>query len=301
MKPQINMRQIEVFQCVMLSGSVVGAARLLNVTQPGVSRTLGLLEMRLGYALFERHGRRLIPTAEAEALYREVAQVYAGIDRIAQVAEDIRYKRAGELRIATLPAFAQWLVPRATAKFLEERPKVKVFVQSLPSRQIAELVSIRQFDIGVVELPLSRQNIQMAPLQSVRTVAVMPSDHRLAKRTQLSIKDLDGERMVLPSPHSYIRYVIDDAFSTCGAVADVTIESPSSTIACALAQACGLVTLVSYWTALPFTKEGMVMVPIEEAMSSRYGLIYPEGHSNMFLATAFAEELQSLLGQQLDF
>ena len=52
----------------MLAGSVVGAARLLNVTQPGVSRTIGLLELRLGYALFERLGRRLVPTAEAEAL-----------------------------------------------------------------------------------------------------------------------------------------------------------------------------------------------------------------------------------------
>jgi DNA-binding transcriptional LysR family regulator len=295
MKPQINMRQIEVFQCVMLSGSVVGAAKLLNVTQPGVSRTIGLLEMRLGYALFERHGRRLIPTSEAEALYREVAQVYAGIDRIAQVAEDIRYKRAGELRIATLPAFSQWLAPRAIAKFLEERPKVKVFVQSLPSRQIAELVSIRQFDIGIVELPLSRLNIQMVPLNPVRTVALMPDEHRLAKKKKISIKDLDGERMVLPSPHSYIRYLIDDAFSACGAVAEVAIESPSSTIACALAQAGRLVTLVSYWTALPYTREGLTMVPIEESMSSRYGLIYPEGHSNMFLAAAFADVLQGLL------
>ena len=55
-----------------------------------VSRTIGLLELRLGYALFEWRGRRFVPTAEAEALYREIEHVYSGIERIAHVAQDIR-------------------------------------------------------------------------------------------------------------------------------------------------------------------------------------------------------------------
>jgi len=107
MRPLFDLRHIEAFRAVMLAGSVVGAARLLNVTQPGVSRTIGLLELRLGYALFERRGRRLVPTAEAEALYREIEHVYSGIERIAHVAQDIRLQRAGALRVATLPALAQ--------------------------------------------------------------------------------------------------------------------------------------------------------------------------------------------------
>ena len=64
MKPVLNLRQIEAFRAVMLTGSVVGAARQMSVTQPGVSRTIGLMELRIGYALFERRGRRLVPTPE---------------------------------------------------------------------------------------------------------------------------------------------------------------------------------------------------------------------------------------------
>ena len=258
MKPVLNLRHIEAFRAVMLTGSVVGAARLMSVTQPGVSRTIGLMELRIGYPLFERRGRRLVPTPEADALYREIEHLYGSIERIGQVAQDIRFQRAGALRIATLPALAQWLVPRGITRFLASRPNVTVFVQSLPSRQIAELVSTRQFDVGVVELPVSRPAIEIEPFEPVQSMAVMPASHRLASKGKISLKDLDGERMVLLSQHSYVRYQIDDAFSTLGVAPNVVLETPSSSIACALVAAGAGVTLVSKWTAVPFAGPDLV-------------------------------------------
>jgi len=296
MKPLFDLRHIEAFRAVMVAGSVVGAAKLLNVTQPGVSRTIGLLELRLGYALFERRGRRLVPTAEAEALYREIEHVYSGIERIAHVAQDIRLQRAGALRVATLPALAQWLVPHAIARFQQERPGVTVFVQSLPSRQIAELVSTRQFDVGVVELPLSVPAIEIEPLAPVPAMAVLPAGHRLANRRRLSLADFDGERMVLLSAHSYVRYQIDDAFSAAKVAPKVVAETPSSSIACALVAAGAGITLVSKWTAEPFAGPGIVVRPVKEALVSRYAIIFAAGRARSRLALAFADDLRTAMG-----
>lgn len=292
MKPILNLRQIEAFRSVMLTGSVVGAARLMNVTQPGVSRTIGLMELRLSYPLFERRGRRLVPTPEAEALYREVEHLYGSIERIGQVAQDIRFQRAGALRIATLPALAQWLVPRGITRFLSTRPNVTVFVQSLPSRQIAELVSTRQFDVGVVELPLSRPATEIEPFEPVQSMAVMPSSHKLTTKKLISLKDLDGERMVLLSQHSFVRYQIDDAFSSLGVAPNVVLETPSSSIACALVAAGAGIALVSKWAAAPFAGPDLVVLPVKEALSSRYALIFPEGSARLLLADAFANDLR---------
>lgn len=297
MKATLNFRQLEAFRSVMLAGSVVGAAKLLNMTQPGVSRTIGSLELWLGYALFERRGRRLVPTPEAEALYREVDQVYSGIERITQVAQDLRFQRAGALRVATLPALAQWLVPLAIARFLATRPNVTVFVQSLPSRQIAEMVSTRQFDVGVVELPLSRPAIEIEPLAPVPSMAVMPASHPLARKQVVSLKDLDGERMVLLSPHSYVRYQIDDAFSSVGVAPHVVAETPSSSIACAMVAAGVGITLVSQWTAEPFAGPDLAVRPIKESVASRYALIYPTDQVRAALAEAFAVELRASMRQ----
>lgn len=292
MKPTLNLRQVEAFYSVMRTGTVVAAARLMNVTQPAVSRALGLLELRIGYQLFERRGRRLVATPEGELLYREIEPIYGSLDRIAQVAQDIGFQRAGALRIGTLPSMSQGVVPRAIARFLSSRPKVSVFVQSLPSRQIAELVSTRQFDVGVVELPLSRPAIAIEPLEPAPSMAVIPAGHRLAKKREISLKDLAGERMVLLSHHGFLRYQIDDAFSKLGVAAHVVLETPNALVACALAAAGVGITLVSRWSAESFAGPLVVVRPVREELTSRCALIFPEPGARLALAEAFAKDLR---------
>ncbi|KSV63390.1 hypothetical protein N183_35660 [Sinorhizobium sp. Sb3] len=280
----------------MICGSITGAANWMNVTQPGVSRTIAILETRLGYSLFLRQGRRIIPTPEAEALYREVEKSYRSIEFISQVALDIGMQRAGALRIAALPALSQWLVPRVIAQFLSSRPKVTVFFESIPSRQIAELVSTRQFDLGIVELPLFRTTIEIEPLEPVPYVAVIPMAHRLAAEPIISLRDLHRERMVLLSQHSFVRHQIDNMLSSLGVAPDVVLETPSSSIACALAAAGVGITLAGRWTADPFEGEQVVVRPIKEAFSSNLAIIFPETGERPSLANAFAREFRDSLG-----
>lgn len=295
MKIEMNMRHIEAFRAVMISGSVVGAAKLLNVTQPGVSRTIALLELRLGYDLFQRKGRRLAPTSEAEALYREVEQLYVGIDRITQVAYDIRHHRAGALRLATLPALAQWLVPAVVARFLATRPQVRIFVQTLPSTQIADLVATRQFDLGVVELPMSKSGVTVQPLPPAPIVVVLPASHSLAGRDALALGDLYGERLVLPSPQSYLRYQIDDAFNRQGIAPQVVAETPTSPLVCALVAEGAGIGLVSAWTPSPHGDTRIVQRPLQEPLQSQYAFLRAEGAVPMVLV----DEFQAMLANQM--
>lgn len=293
MRANLNLRQIETFRAVMISGSIVGAAKLMNVTQPGVSRTIGTLEDKLGYALFFRRGRRIVPTPEGEALYREVERSYRSIEAIAQIALNIGVQRAGALRIATLPALAQWLVPRAINRFLSTRPNVTVFVQSLPSVQIAELVSTRQFDVGIVEMPVSRPAIDIEELGASTAVVVLPAAHRLAALARVPIRELGGERMIMLSQHSFARYHIDDAFSSAGVAPVVAMETPSSTIACALVTAGAGITIVSQATAGAFILPEIAVRPLDPSLSFRYSVVFPQLPTRSTLANAFALDLRA--------
>ncbi|SDV48038.1 DNA-binding transcriptional regulator, LysR family [Chitinasiproducens palmae] len=279
----------------MLSGTVVGAANLMNVTQPAVSRTIALLELQLGFKLFERRGRRLFPTAEAQTLYREVEKLYIGAERIGQAAQDIRYQRAGAIRVASLPALSLSVVPRVLNALLATRPAVSATVQSLPSRQIAELVSTGQIDVGIVELPVSRAAVVVEPFELGRSVVLMPRDHRLAQKRVVRFADLHEERMVLLSQHSYVRYQIDDALSKANATPNVVVETPSSLIAAAMVSAGLGITIVSEWTAPTFVGADVVARPIEHAVPTRVAAIFPEGTPVSSLARAFVKELHAML------
>ncbi|OZI25132.1 hypothetical protein CAL19_06595 [Bordetella genomosp. 7] len=59
MLARIQLRHLEAFHAVMVSGSITGAAHLLHVTQPAISATIKHFEQRLGFTLFRREGAAL--------------------------------------------------------------------------------------------------------------------------------------------------------------------------------------------------------------------------------------------------
>lgn len=86
----VRLRHIEAFHAVHNSGSISGAARLLNVTQPSVSKVLSHAEIQLGFKLFSRIKGKLIPTFEAHSLIEEARKAYAQIRVIKNKAENLK-------------------------------------------------------------------------------------------------------------------------------------------------------------------------------------------------------------------
>jgi DNA-binding transcriptional LysR family regulator len=96
----------------------------------------------------------------------------------------------------------------------------------------------------------------------------------------------------LLSQHSYLRYQIDDAFQSEGATANVLMETPSSSIACALVAAGAGITLVGRLTAAYFAQSEVVIRPLKTEVITRYALIYPQTASRSPLAEIFATLLK---------
>ena len=69
----MRLQHIEIFHAVYTCGSITAAAKMLNVSQPSVSKVLAHAEQQLGFALFDRLKGKLIPTQETERLITHVA------------------------------------------------------------------------------------------------------------------------------------------------------------------------------------------------------------------------------------
>jgi DNA-binding transcriptional LysR family regulator len=195
-----SQRGLQAFRHTVLTGSVTGAAAVLGRTQPAVSRLLKDLEADIGFALFERVKGRMVPTPEGRLFFEELRRAFAGFERVAAVAAEIRQGRRGTLRIAAMPAAAASFLPRVVRRFTGANPGTAVALQVLPSTDVARLVQTQDCDLGVVEGTLSPPALATERRYAIPCAVVMPAGHPLAKRRRLGLRDLAGEDFVALSP-----------------------------------------------------------------------------------------------------
>jgi DNA-binding transcriptional LysR family regulator len=147
----MRLRHIEVFNAIMLTGSVSGAARLINVTQPAVSRTLQHAELQLGFALFQRLQGRLAPTAEALTLYPLIERLFVQLDEVRRLSVGLKSgTQAKELRVLTVLALSYEILPQAIKLFRVEHPEVILSVKALHTPQIVSALALQEADVGFV-------------------------------------------------------------------------------------------------------------------------------------------------------
>ncbi|MGS6583360.1 LysR family transcriptional regulator [Vibrio diabolicus] len=115
----MNLRQLEVFYAIMQAGTVSGAARLLHVSQPNVTRVLAHTEQQLSFALFERVKGRLIPTQEAKALLPEAEKVYQQLGQFRSLTNKVK-QGTQHLRVGAPPVLAAHLLAPTVALLSKE-------------------------------------------------------------------------------------------------------------------------------------------------------------------------------------
>lgn len=282
-----NIRQVEAFRALMLTGSTVRAAQAMSITQPAVSRLVKELQEGLQLTLFERRGAKLVPTREALALYAEVERSYVGLDRIAASAIELRERRSGALRVAGMPALANGALPRYAARFLEAHPKVDLALFGLVSLTVLDWVVSDQCDVGFAAAPIEHALADVTRMPPVHYVAVLPEGHRLAGRRVLRPRDLAQETFVVLGPTTPSRFRVDDVFSAHGITRRVRVETPLSEIACALVAAGTGVAIVDPFTAEEYTSHGVVAIAFEPRLEFQVAALTPAARSPSAVAREF--------------
>nr|WP_227483982.1 MULTISPECIES: LysR substrate-binding domain-containing protein [Vibrio] len=110
---------MEVFYAIMQAGTVSGAARLLHVSQPNVTRVLAHTEQQLSFALFERVKGRLVPTQEAKALLPEAEKVYQQLGQFRSLTNKVK-QGTQHLRVGAPPVLAAHLLAPTVALLSKE-------------------------------------------------------------------------------------------------------------------------------------------------------------------------------------
>jgi DNA-binding transcriptional LysR family regulator len=181
---------MEVLRAVLESGSVTGAARLLNISQPAVTGMLRHTEDQLRLRLFERVKGRLEPTPEARALYAEIALVFERVDRVNRVVEGLREARLGTLNVVCIPVVGTALLPSAIGAFVAARKGASLRFQVQGRREVIELVASGAADLGFGFLLPEHPRIAAREIARGDLVCILPKGHPLGAKEAVAAADL---------------------------------------------------------------------------------------------------------------
>ena len=260
----------------MTAGSVTGGAALLHLSQPSVSRLIADLERGVGFALFDRRGSRVHPTAQAHALFEAVRRSYVGLDLLDQAARRIAAHPVGTVRIAALTALATALLPPVIARLRERHPEVRVTVESLGQHAIEERVFLGQADLGL-GVATAVEGIRTRPLARADYRCVMPKGHPLAARATVALTDLDGVEFIGPMHDvDALWNGIDAALFEAGVTPTRRLEAQHSQLLYAFVEAGLGVAIAEPFSLALFGRLGVVAHPISPAIGFDFAMLEPD-------------------------
>lgn len=277
----------------MRSGSVTGAARQLNVSQPAVSNVLKHMEQQLRFRLFERIGGRLHPTPEAVDMLPDVNEIFGRIGTLTRVVQEMRDGRSGRLVIATSPTLVNAFLPRAIALFRKRSPGVQIAVQSLPTPLVVERVARREVDLGIVYAPVVERGVDVEDLVVTELACVVPRAHPLARKRAIAAEDLVGLQVISLGAATRIGMLIEDACRKAGQpIPEVGVEASSSLAACLMVSEGAGVGLVDRATSLSGKFDDLCFRPFVPRIQLAVNVIYTRDRPRSRAALLLADLLR---------
>jgi DNA-binding transcriptional LysR family regulator len=211
-------RQLQLFLAVAERLNLSQAAEAMNITQPGLSKSMHRLHRSLGTKLYQRRGRGIELTEAGRALVRHAKLVETQMaDAQAEILGIADGKR-GHARIGAGPSWLSRYLPITVSRIMARHPNIRFTVDSgFPDKLIGRL-RLGELDIVVGALPENRIDPDLRFLRLTSDVirVVGRKDHPLTRRRQRTLADYAAHRWVLPGRQELVRQRLARALIEAG-------------------------------------------------------------------------------------
>jgi LysR family hca operon transcriptional activator len=214
----MELRHLRYFVAVAEEKSItVAATRRLRTAQPSLSRQLRELEAEVGARLMTRSARGIELTAAGRTFLDHARLALAQVEAAGAAARRAAHPEERTLALGFLSGFEpQWL-PGVMHVLREELPRIEVTISSKHSPQLAEGLATGQLDAAFLRREERYPDLVYKVLIKEPLVVLLPSDHRLASRKAIGMKDLAGETFIgMGDQAPVLRSIIEDYIRRSG-------------------------------------------------------------------------------------
>ncbi len=188
------------------------AAELSHVSQPTLSVQIKKLEDRLGVILIERDNKNVRLTPEGKVIAAQAQKVLHEIEAIKTYAKAVQDPLAGDLHVGIIPTLGPYLLPQAISALHKQLPKLSLWLTEAHTSVLLEQLQTGTLDLAILALPVAADNLQVIPLFTEPFYFAVHHTHPLAKKKNISPKDIVGEQLLLLTDGHCLR---DQALEFC--------------------------------------------------------------------------------------
>lgn len=292
----MELRQLKYFKAACELQNFSEAARVLFISQSTLSQQIKQLEEELDVLLFDRIGKRVVPTEAGLAFLPYATKALYDAEDGKQIIRDLKGIETGVLHIGVTYSMSPLLIA-ALGRFTKTYPKVKVDISFATSEELLERLEANHLDFVLSFKPEGvSEEFETLPLFSSRLNFIVHRSHPLAGLSSITLKRLSETPLVLPGQGFATRKKVDELCRTQHLKLTVGVEmNDVHTIIHTLRE--------GYWATILTQaavrgEEGLVQIPIlcADALASEGCLFWAQGNYRKKSALAFANLLQQVVG-----
>lgn len=191
MQRQFTLKQFRYFQAVSESGSVAGAARMINIAQSALTKSILELEDTLGLRLFDRTARGMVLTQAGHRFQASARKVISAVQEAGGVGRGRSEVLTGALTIGVTSLVAGYYLAELFARFQRSHPSVKISVVEDQPQFLEHLLINGEVDLAIMVSNAlgDPQALVVEVLTSSPTRVWLASNHPLAERAELTLAE----------------------------------------------------------------------------------------------------------------
>ncbi|QJF50342.1 LysR family transcriptional regulator [Roseobacter ponti] len=247
---KIDPNHLNLLAAIIDNGGLGEGAVALGKSQPSVSRTVSMLEARIGARLFEKGRKPVRPTELCQSLAAQ-GRIVAQATQTAEQATDLyNGGRAGSARVAGTPIFMDGVISGMIASFQRSFPEVSIHQTYGYLADLREQLTVGTIDLAIC--PVRHDQVPAAlsfkPLLPGRNVIACAPSHPLARKSALTLSEIAPYPWIAPPADSPLYEDLRNALSSIG-ISDFRVSFTGGSLTSILSVLAGSEAL----TVLPYS------------------------------------------------
>lgn len=200
---ETGLRRLRYFRTLAEVLNFGRAAKLLNITQPALSRAIAQLEQEVGVSLFERNNRNVSLTVAGHAFASGCGRILGDLDAVIAKTLDVAQGFSGYLNVGYTDTVIAGRLPDILRSFRAVAPDIHIHLTQVFTDGQCAMLDKGTLDIGLMTGPVTRDGMCTIDIQTDGFMLILPSDHPLADKDRIVLADLADQPFVLGDPGSW--------------------------------------------------------------------------------------------------